>query len=305
MKSLLQTKEWADLRQGSGWQAYDIDGISVLQRKLFLGKTFLYAPEIDWREIKNLPIFLQKIQKIAKENQAIFFRLEILDEIDPKIIGILKQNRFIKSFEELQPEHRQIIDISKPEEEILAQMKEKGRYNIRVAERHNVVIEKMVGSSTSLGIKKFYQLFAQTAKRDGFEIRPQKYFEKLMEILGPNYAELLLAKYQGKTLAAEIVTYYNETASYLYGASSNEDRNLMAPYLLHWQAIKNARQKGCKYYDLLAVAPEGVERHKYAGISRFKRQFGGRTVQIVGGYDLIYQPFWYKMFKVAEKIRRK
>jgi len=311
MSSLLQTKEWATLRQAQGWQAYWVDDVLILQRNLFLGKSFLYAPEVAWRKLSQSQVIASLAKQSNKEGIAassatprndniIFFRLEILDENQPEIMAKLKQNGFIKSFEEVQPEWRQIIDISPSEEEILAQMREKGRYNIRVAQKHGVIIEK------SENIDEFYQIFCQTARRDGFQIRPKQYFENMMQILAPkNYAELLVARYNNKTIAAEIVTYYNETASYLYGASSNEQRNLMAPYLLHWEAIRRAKEKGCQYYDLLAVAPEGIEKHKYAGISRFKRQFGGRTVQIVGSYDLVFQPFWYRVFKMGEKIRRK
>lgn len=303
MKSLLQTKEWADFRVSQGWQAHNIDDIYILQRKLPFGKSFLYAPEVNFEEIdsersRRMEEFLQKLQKIAENSQAIFCRLEILDAFDAKIIENIKKFGFIKAFEELQPEYRQIIDISKPEEEILAQMKEKGRYNIRIAERNGVRVRE------SKNIDEFYEIFTETAKRDDFSIRPRKYFEKMLEILGANI-ELIYASFQGKIIAAEIVSYYDETASYLYGASSSEYRNVMAPYLLHWEAIKRAKEKGCKFYDLLAVSPEGDENHKFSGIGRFKRQFGGRTVHIVGGYDLVYKPGWYKLFKFAERYRRK
>lgn len=127
-----------------------------------------------------------------------------------------------------------------------------------------------------------------------------------------DHAELLVALYNNNIIAAEITSFYDDTASYLYGASSNQDRQVMAPYLLHWEAIRRAKAKGCKYYDLLAVDPQETEIknknpiiHKYAGIGKFKRQFGGKTVQLVGGWDMVYQPMWYKAFKIAEKMRRK
>lgn len=303
MQSLLQTKTWAAFRQDLGWQAFDIEEISVLQKKLPFGKSFLYAPEVAWQAISpegRLENFLSKIQKIAENSKTLFFRLEILDEFDDKIIEILKKNGFIKAFEEIQPEWRQIIDISKSEDEILAQMKQKGRYNIRVAEKHGVEIKK------SENINDFYEIFRETAKRDGFQIRPKQYFEKLMEKFSENgIAELMLAKYNGKTIAALIATFYSDVATYLYGASGNANRNLMAPYLLHFEVMKRAKVKGCKTYDLLAVAPPEAENHKYAGISRFKEQFGGRTVHLVGSWDLVYKPRWYGIFKMAEKYRRK
>jgi len=305
MQSLLQTQEWVTLRQGFGWQAYNVDGISILGKPLPFGLSFLYAPEVDFAEIKNFDEILKKMQEIAQENRSIFFRLEILDEFDEKFIEIIKQNGFIKAFEELQPEWRQIIDISKSEEEILAQMKPKGRYNIKIAQKNNVDV------TASSNVTAFYELFLATAKREGFSLRPKKYFQDLLERLNPKgYAELLLAKYNNIAVAAAIVTFYKDTASYLYGASSNEYRNVMAPYLIHWEAIKRAKAKRCRYYDLLAIEPVNsnqlpvTSNHKYAGITRFKEQFGGRKIHLIGSYDLIYKPFWYKLFKMAEKRRR-
>lgn len=326
MSSLLQTKIWADFRATQGWSYNNIDGIFVLRRKLFLGKTFLYAPEVNFNAIANFDIFLENAIKIAKINQAIFLRLEILDESSEGIskqLDKLKEKGFIKAFEETQPEYRQIVDISGSEEEILAQMKEKGRYNIKIAQRKGVQI------GTSANVDEFYRLFQETAKRNGFKIRPKNYFQILLDNLSDDgYAELLEAHFEGQVIAAEIVTYFRETATYLYGASGNESRDTMAPYLLHLEAMRRGKQRGCNYYDLLAVAPEGEKTdyrlqttvedrssktvvrgpksvdHKYAGISRFKRQFGGRTVQIVGGYDLVFKPTWYRIFKIVEQFRR-
>lgn len=304
-QSFAQTSLWAKFKEQSGWQAFEVENIWVLEKKLPFGKSFLYSPEVNFGEIhpeqsRGIEYFLENTKKIAQKNNSIFFRLEILDEFSDEITQNLKENGFIKSFEDIQPEWRQVVDISKNEEEILAQMKQKGRYNIRVAERHGVSVEK------SEKIDEFYQIFRQTAQRDGFEIRPQKYFEDLLTILVPaGIAELWIARYNGKTIAAILATFYEGVASYLYGASSNEFREVMAPYLLHWRVIQRAKERGCCSYDLLAVTPQEAVSHKYAGITRFKEQFGGRKVHLVGSYDLVYKPTWYWMFKIAEKYRRK
>lgn len=307
MKSLLQTRQWAELKADQGWQVHEVEDIFVLEKKLPMGKNFLYVPEVAWEKVeKNI----DNIKKIAEKQQSIFIRLEILDINDSKITSKIKSDKFVKAFEEVQPEWRQIIDITKPEEEILAMMKEKGRYNIRVAQKHNIKIENPPAGGTNI-IDDFYKLFCETAKRDGFEIRPKQYFEKLMQKLETDgLAEILIARYNDIPVAAEIVTYYGDVASYLYGASSSENRNTMAPYLLHFEAMKRAKEKGCKVYDLLAVDPAisnkplANSHHKFAGIGRFKRQFGGKTVNIVGSWDYINKPMWYKIFKIAEQFRR-
>ena len=329
-RSFLQTPFWVKFKEQNGWKAYKVEDIWILGKNLFGNKSFLYAPEVAWSQVIShserseesptnvgsetsseilrltpqndniLQDILEQIKEISQKTQAIFYRLEIIDKNDKNIVEKLKENGFIKAFEEIQPEWRQVIDISKSEEEILAGMKQKGRYNIKIAEKHNVSIEK------SQKIDDFYEIFRQTAKRDGFKIRPLKYFQDLIQILGQDgVAELWQARYNNRTIAVIIAVFYDGTASYLYGASSDEFRNVMAPYLLHWKVIQRAKEKNCQMYDLLAVSPENKENHKYSGITRFKEQFGGEKVQIVGSYDLVFKPTYYKIFKMVEKYRRK
>ena len=316
MKSLLQTKEWANLKESQGWRVHWVDEILVLEKPLPFGLSFLYTPEVDFFKV-NFSTFLPKIKEISQKSHSIFARLDFLNQknslFGPKIEKILKQKLFIKSFEEIQPEYRQIVDITKAEEMILIKMKPKGRYNIKVAQKSGLVVEKS-DPSTSLGtgnIDEFYKIFVETAQRDGFEIRPKKYFQELLQILkSAGLAEMLIIRYNGTPVAAGIFTFYKEMASYMYGASLSEYRNVMAPYLMHWEAIKLAREKGCKFYDLLAVSPFGSDIDsnlvvKYAGISRFKEQFGGIKYQTVGSWDLVTKSCWYWLFKIIEKIRRK
>lgn len=303
MDSILQTAEWEEFRKTQGWQSFRVDEILILKRRLPLGKNFLYSPEIELEKIENFDEFLQKISKNCKDNKTIFLRLDFLTEFNENFVEKLKNSEMVKSFEEVQPEWRQIIDISGSEEDILTQMKPKGRYNIKVAQRHGAAAEK---ADSSANIDDFYEIFRQTAKRDGFQIRPKQYFAKMLEILKPaGLAELFIIRYNNKPVAAAIVSFYADTASYLYGASANEARQVMAPYWLHWQIIREAKKRGCRYYDLLAIAPEGFENHKYSGITRFKEQFGGRKIHLLGAWDKIYQPNWYKLFRIAEKYRRK
>lgn len=302
MKSLLQTKVWADFRQSQGWQIHWVGEILVLEKALPMGFSFLYAPELILASFQDKA---EELQVLLKKQKAIFLRLDFLDQYEEEGANLLKEKGFRKAFEEIQPEYRQWVDLAPEEEQILAQMKEKGRYNIRLAQRRGVVVKK------SDQIDEFYDLFRQTAARDGFQIRPRAYFVKLWRLLQENnYGELLVAYWQNQPVAAEIVTYFDSIASYLYGASGNAYREVMAPYLLHWEAIKEAKRRNCQIYDLLAISPFSEKpkaesgKHKYAGITRFKEQFGGRKVQLLGSYDLVFRPFWYNLFKIAEKIRR-
>ena len=171
----------------------------------------------------------------------------------------------------------------------------------------------------------FYELFADTARRDGFAIRSHAYFADLIETLAANQLGELLVAYHGKVpLAGAVISYYDGLASYLYGASASRDRELMAPYLLHWTAMQHAKARNCHTYDLLTIAPFRSEQqtvnskqsdgsssfvpghsHKYAGITRFKQQFGGRPVHLLGSWDLPVRPFTYAAFRFAETWRRR
>jgi len=342
MQSLLQTKEWAELREKQGWKIHWVEGVLVLEKPLPFSLSFLYIPEVDFYKI-NFSKFLVKINEISVKSQSIFTRFDFINQknsfFGEKIIKILKNLKLVKSFEEIQPEYRQIIDISKSEEKILAQMKPKGRYNIKIAQKsgldivavgashpviangseaiyHDGLPRPLTNSGLAMteGIDEFYEIFRETAKRDGFEIRPKQYFIDLMEILNRDgLAQVLTIKYNGIAVASGIITFYGDMASYLYGASLSSYRNTMAPYLMHWEAIKLAKAKGCKFYDLLAVSPfspnsqlqTSNSSHKYEGITRFKEQFGGAKYMTVGSWDVIQKPCWYWLFKMVEIVRRK
>ncbi len=305
MKSLLQTPEWANLKVSQGWKSHNINGVFVLEKSLPMGLSFLYAPEIEYDDAKYKNLY-ENTKKIAEKSKTIFFRLEILDKNDEKIIKNLSKNGFIKAFEELQPEWRQIIDISKSEDEILLQMKSKGRYNIKVAQKHNVQVEVVPYEKLNEGLDEFYRLYSETGKFQKISIRGKKYFREMLEKLYPKReVAIVTARYNSVANASLIVTFFDGVASYLYGGSSRENRQVMAPYVAHYEAIKEAKKRGCKKYDLLAVSPENDEIHKYDNLTRFKEQFGGEKVNIVGSYDLVFRPTLYKIFKILEKFRRK
>ncbi len=261
----------------------------------------LYFPEIPYSESS-----LVTIGKIVRDGEAakhIFARFEFLTPWSAAAAQTLHELGLVKSFEEVQPEYRQWVPLEGSEEEILKQMKPKGRYNVGVAERNNLAVK--TGLTNEL-LADFFELYAETARRSKFSGRGPKYFQELANLLAENNQGEIVTVYQGKkALAAAMVLYYGQLASYLYGGSGG-DRNLMAPYLMHWEAIKRARQRGCKIYDLLAIAPpDSGDKHPYAGLSRFKSQFGGTGVQLLGSWDLIGSGFWYTLYKLAERRRRK
>jgi len=304
MENIFQSKEWEEFKLSTGYQkSYRIGDILVLQKNLPLGYTMLYSPMVNQEsKIKNQEFF-EKIREIGIQNRSIFYRLELDVPVHDSQF-IIHNSGLRKAFEEMQPEHTLVLNLSESEDKILSQMKPKGRYNIRVAERQNVLVEK------DDSVDFFYDMYSKTGRRHKITYRAKSYFQKLLEILvKSSYASVYNAyvkKGSQKTpLASAIIVYSGKKAIYMFGSSSDEHKNLMAPYKLHWQIIKDAKKAGFETYDFFGVAPDNNPSHPWAGVTRFKKQFGGRQIATFGSYDLIFKPLAYLSFKIAEKIRRK
>jgi lipid II:glycine glycyltransferase (peptidoglycan interpeptide bridge formation enzyme) len=153
----------------------------------------------------------------------------------------------------------------------------------------------------------FYALFQETAKRDGINIHGPEYYQTLFAHCADYPGQelrLYLAEHEGETLGAVIVIFRGSDAVYLYGASSNHKRNLMAPYALQWQAMKDAKASGCAEYDLFGIPPGKDPSHPMAGLYQFKTGFGGRIIHRPGSWDYAYRPFVKALFSWAEKTRK-
>jgi lipid II:glycine glycyltransferase (peptidoglycan interpeptide bridge formation enzyme) len=304
MRSLLQSNLWANFKKKYGWVVHEIEGVKIFERRLPFHRSFFYIPELtsSQHSLFGIRELLKKIWPLAKKRKAIFVRIEPLEH-DQKIKNHFKNIGLKRAFEELQPWHRQWINLKHAEEEILQKMKPKGRYNIRLASRKGV---KVVKSRDPKDIEILYKLYQATAKREGFSPRTKEYFVDLFHsLLVKDHGLLFIAYYEGGADAALLVTFYDKIASYLYGGSSRKHKNVMSPYLLHWEAIREAKKRGMHIYDMLAIAPRDDPKHKHYGLRRFKQQFGGREVHLVGGWDKVYSKFWYFLFKMVEKIRRR
>lgn len=283
----------------------------MLERPLIFDLTMLYAPEVylppDRSEAER---FVQQLVDWTKQQRrAIFFKLEVTNLHDQSPLG-LAEFGFQPSFEEIQPTWRQQVSLVGSAEAILGQMKEKGRYNVRLAEKQGVTVrlhDELMFVEEDAHI--FYRLYLETARRQHFEPRGFSYMRALLELLyKQKWGALVVASFDEQPLSALIVSWYEGAALYLYGASSELKREVMAPYLAHYQAMLEAKKHGATSYDLLAVDPPsglGPLPKKYAGLGQFKRQFGGQTVAIVGGFDLVLKPTWYKLYRFAEKMRRR
>jgi lipid II:glycine glycyltransferase (peptidoglycan interpeptide bridge formation enzyme) len=197
----------------------------------------------------------------------------------------------------VQPQATRVIDLTKSEEEILAQMHPKGRYNIGVAKKHGIEVKE--GSIDDLGT--FYALLKSTSSRDGFQVSSESHYRRFLS--GLDQSLLLLAMHQGKAIAGLLGVQWGTTAIYYYGASSYEHRQLMAPYLLQWHAMQRAKAAECTHYDLLGVSPEPAPKDDpWIGISDFKRKFGGSLVNYPREQSIVLRPLIKTVLALKRKI---
>ena len=194
-----------------------------------------------------------------------------------------------------QPEATRILDLQKTHEEILSQMHQKGRYNIKVAEKHGVQVER------SEDIDAFYALMEKTSARDRFGKHSKKHYASMLRHLPGSF--LMIALHDKKPVAGLIGVIWNGQGMYYYGASSYEDRALMAPYALQWAAMQYCKASGCRNFDLLGVAPPSAESdHPWSGISDFKAKFGGSLVEYPAEQEIVLRPVSKMLLRVKRGI---
>ncbi|HSM71475.1 MAG TPA: peptidoglycan bridge formation glycyltransferase FemA/FemB family protein [Anaerolineales bacterium] len=299
---LLQTGEWGELKSAFGWKPVRIvdgdAGVQILFRKLPLGFTVGYIPKANID-----PSLLPEIDKVCKSNRAIFLKLEpdLWNDQNPETLALSEVEGWNLQLEtsphNIQPPRTIIIDIRGTEDEILAKMKQKTRYNIRLAGKKDVTVRMWDD------LEAFHKMMTVTGGRDGFGVHALEYYKRAYELLHPNdMGEILVAEYEDKPLAALFVARHGKRAYYLYGASTDEERNRMPTYLLQWEAMKWAKERGCDEYDLWGVPDEDEQtleaefltRHDGLwGVYRFKRGFGGEVKRAMQALDRVYNPLLY------------
>jgi lipid II:glycine glycyltransferase (peptidoglycan interpeptide bridge formation enzyme) len=267
----------------------------LIKKSLPLKMNYFYCPRgivlNEKLKIKNEKLFdflFAEIKNIAKKEKVIFLRFE------PRKFENRKSEIVIRKSIDIQPSKTIMLDLSKSEEVLLATMHQKTRYNIRLAEKKGVNIVE-AGKD---GFTDFWNLMEKTSGRDGFTSHQKDYYEKLLQT-APEKFKLFTAVYQEKVIAAGIFSFFGDTATYLFGASDNEQRGVMAPYLLQWEIIKKAKAAGCKYYDFF-----GIDEKKWPGVTRFKHGFSGEEIKYPGTFDMIFNLTSYNLYRILRAIRR-
>jgi lipid II:glycine glycyltransferase (peptidoglycan interpeptide bridge formation enzyme) len=244
--------------------------------------------------IEDLKLIIQHIQK--RFPQAVFVRIEPKGKLPDTKYLVLKKSKNI------QPGKTLVVDLVKPEEDLLAQMHSKTRYNIRLAEKHGVEILEEFDLTNGHGLffAEALELIASTSLRQGFKGYPVEYYRNLVDFFAVKNPEsnikvhLYKAVWQGKLLASAIFLDFAGTRTYLFGGSSQDFKNIMAPHLLHFTAIKDAKAAGFKSYDFWGLE---TSSGKLPGFVRFKQGFGGSEKQYAGAFDLMLKPWGYKAYQ--------
>lgn len=288
--SILQSWDWGDFQKALGFGLHRFSGADFINQTteipLAAGKKYLYSGR---GPLGNISSARSDIDTLARKDHKIVFA-----RIEPSEAPNLP-----KAAKDTQPTHYWLLDLEQSEEEILARMKPKTRYNINLAQRKGVTVRE--GSEKDL--LDAYKLLLETSRRNKFSLHPQDYYWRMWECLQPQALRLLVAEYQGLPLACMFLTLFGTTATYAHGGSSSRMQQAMAPYLLHWEAIKLSKQLGYKYYDFGGIAPAGETDHPWAGITRFKKSFGGFELIFPGSFEIIYAPLWYNVYRNARTLR--
>ncbi len=322
---LLQSWEWAQVKAAYGWKPIPLvwdDAAAMVLKRQVLSRGFaarlciLYAPKGPLFQRDDPALYasvLDQLQAFARKQGAILLK------IDPDVVlgtgipgepnaqdsqpGLAFQSELQRRgwrFSESQVQFRNtvLIDLKPSEDELLARMKQKTRYNIRLAEKKGVHVR----TGTLDDLPTLYRMYAETSVRDHFVIRNEGYYRTVWQaFMRPSLsvapsAEPLIAEVDGQAVAAIFVFYFAGRAYYLYGMSREAHREKMPNYLLQWEAVKRAKRRGCTIDDLWGAPDEFVEDDSLWGVFRFKEGLGGEVVRTLGAWDYPASPLWYKTY---------
>ncbi len=313
---LLQTWAWGELKASYGWLplrlAVEQDG------SLLAGAQVLYRPAgpVSMAYVPKGPALADPSPEVAaalasalhaasRRRRALYAKVEPeWPEGEQRPHPWLAESGWAPSAETVQPRRTIVIDVQGTEDDILARMKPKWRYNVRLAARRGVEVRE--AGAEELGT--FYTLMVLTGQRDAFGIHTEAYYRRALELFGAEgRATLLIAWHEGQALAGLMPFAWNGQAWYMYGASSNDRRDLMPNHLLQWEAMRWARARGARQYDLWGIpdADDEAADEDLAGVGRFKAGFGGKVVRYIGAWDYAYQPSLLALARAAVALRRR
>ncbi len=333
---VLQTREWAEVKAANGWQPiyclWPAAGAGLQAAALVLERAVsplrlkvLYVPRgplLEWSDPQIRDMVLDDLQQLARSRRAIFLKIdpEVQSgtgipgdaEASPCSEGISVQAGLEKrgwrfSSEQIQFRNTVWIDLCHNEDERLARLKQKWRYNLRLAQRKGVSVR--LGTENDL--PGLYRMYAETSVRDGFVIRPEEYYVNVWRtFMRQGMATPLVAEVEGQAVAGLVLFHFAGRAWYLYGMSRQLHREKMPNHLLQWQAMQLAAGLGCKNYDLWGAPDSFDESDSMWGVFRFKEGMGGKVIKLVGAWDYPVRPWLYSAYtrllpRLLDVLRRR
>ncbi len=316
----LQSWEWGEFRKNRGSEVIRLGVFNsgkIISGLQLYSTIFPHTEKKVWLLLRgpmpNAPI-LESLRRLAVEKNAIFIKIE------PDVGGVITGDHPPSGHEQIAnfllahgcqsgkpffASHSFWIDLSQTEEQLLASMKEKTRYNIKLSTKYKVIITE---NNSDQAFSAYLDLmFTHTTQRHNFRSHDENYHRQMWQILARSddpRAHLLTATYQNEILAAWILFKFHDTLYYPYGASSQSHKEVMASSGIMWESILFGKKIGCKKFDLWgAAAPDYSPQDPWAGFTKFKEGFGGNWISYVGSFDMVTDFKWYKIYKLAEKTR--
>lgn len=314
---LLQSYAWGELKSAFGWETVRLalqegEHLRAAAQVLFRhlpGTALAYIPRgpvLDWQDKEAAAALFAAMAAAGRRRGAAFLKVEPNLPDTPQARAHL-QALGLRPARTVQPRATLVIDLL-GDEELLAQMKPKTRYNVRLAMRRGVTVRPAAAASE---VDLFYDMLLETGRRDSFGVHRPEYYRSVYRLLNQaDMAVLLFAEREGRVLAGLWAAAWGSEAIYLYGASRADGQEHMPSYLLQWEAMRWARERGCTHYDLWGIPdsvargtdprqsfPKKNVRDGLWGVYRFKQGFGGRTACTVGAYDLPYRPWLYRLYR--------
>ena len=310
----MQSSWWALCRSPVGFEHF---AVTVKDQDTILGGALVakwsYAPQSCFYYIQDGPVLPGDDDSAGDVYQAILDVIEKHRMAEPQTVSHLRIEprwqqlpEFVRGFRAIEisdiytePRNTLCVDLRPSEENILAQMRPKGRYNIRVAQKHGVIVTE---DNSDQGLVDFLRIQRRTAVRQGIGIKPASYFRTLIsEFSSAHKISLFFAEYKQRRVATALVVFFGKRATYFFGGSLALHRHVMAPYLLHFEIMKKAKALGSDCYDFWGIAPENQPDHSWQNISVFKRKFGGLEINLVPTLDHIYDPVAYNHYITSKR----
>ncbi len=258
------------------------------------------GPIINWEDKEIISAFVKEIKKIAFLNDCAFVRIRpqlISDDFSKKLF---KDLGFTNAPMHLHAQLTSQLDITKPEEQLLKNMRKNTRYEIKKAEKEKI---KITTSTDPKNVKKFYNLQVETSLRQKFIPFSYEYLHEQFKIFAENDLAFLYNAYLGKKLLSQaFIIFYGQEAVYHYGASTDEGRKYPGAYLIQWETIREAKRRKLTRYNLWGVAND--PKHRFYGLSIFKRGFGGEDIDYLQAQDLVINYPRYLINLAIEKFRK-